>query len=90
MREDEVLISIFFREETVPMTEAVVVVVVTDTRLRDGAAGADDFPVFGGVLEVHLSDDLREHLVDVDPVLCAGLHERAAPDLGQSLKQEIE
>ena len=88
MREDEVLISIFFREETVPMT--VVVVVVTDARLRDGAAGADDFPVFGGVLEVHLSDDLREHLVDVDPVLCAGLHERAAPDLGQSLKQEIE
>ena len=88
MREDEVLISIFFREETVPMTA--VVVVVTDARLRDGAAGADDFPVFGGVLEVHLSDDLREHLVDVDPVLCAGLHERAAPDLGQSLKQEIE
>ena len=89
MREDEVLISIFFREETVPMT-VVVVVVVTDARLRDGAAGADDFPVFGGVLEVHLSDDLREHLVDVDPVLGAGLHERAAPDLGQSLKQEIE
>ena len=85
MREDEVLISIFFREETLPMTA-----VVTDARLRDGAAGADDFPVFGGVLEVHLSDDLREHLVDVDPVLGAGLHERAAPDLGQSLKQEIE
>ena len=88
MREDEVLISIFFREETVPMT--VVVVVVTDARLRDGAAGADDFPVFGGVLEVHLSDDLREHLVDVDPVFSAGLHKRAAPDLGESLKQQIE
>ena len=47
------------------------------------AAGADDLPVLAVRPHVHLPDRLRKHLVDVHPILGAGLDERAAPDLGE-------
>ena len=63
-------------------------VVVAVDGLRDQAAGADDLPVLGAVLQVHLPNNLCEDLIDVDPVLGASLHEGAAPDLSQSLKRD--
>ena len=60
--------------------------VVVVVGLRDQAAGADDLSVLGAVLQVHLPNNLCKDLIDVDPVLGAGLHERAAPNLSQSLE----